>query len=100
MYRPMTAIDVPTRYPTTAFHSVGIISAHARNPIAATAKIGTRSAEIRRQIRWPGTAPSRENAYIIRDAEVTDAVRQNICATTAMKSRSSAHPSLIEVSQM
>ena len=25
-------------------------------------------------MRCPGTAPSRENAYIIRDAEVTDAV--------------------------
>ena len=38
----------------------------------------------------PGTAPSRENANIIRDAEVTDAVTQKNCATTQMKSSASA----------
>jgi len=43
--------------------------------MANTANTGTRCGEIRRQLRCPGTAPSRENAYIIRDAEVT-AVRQ------------------------
>src|SRR5215210_3526663 len=100
MYSPITAIDVPTRYPTTAFASVGSISAHASTPIAITAMNGTRWEEIRRQIRHPGTAPSRENANIIRDADVTDAVRQNICATTAMKSRNSAQRRLIAVSQM
>ena len=34
--------------------------------------------------------PSRENANIIREAEVTEAIVQNNCATTAMKSRNSA----------
>ena len=39
---------------------------------------------------WPGTARSRENAKIIRDADVIDAVRQKNWAMTAMKSRTSA----------
>ena len=36
----------------------------------------------------------------MRDADVTDAVRQHLCATTAMKSRISAQVSLIDVAQM
>ena len=48
----------------------------------------------------PGTARSRENANIIREADVTDAVRQNICATQQMKSRISAQVSPIDVVQM
>ncbi len=43
-----------------------------------------------RHSRWPGTAPSRENAKSIRDAEVSDAVTQKNCATTPMKSSISA----------
>src|ERR1044072_4384045 len=45
-------------------------------------------------------ARSREKANIIRDAEVTEAVRQNICATQQMKSRISAKVWLIDVVQM
>ena len=45
-------------------------------------------------------ARSRENANIIRDADVTEAVRQNICATQQMNSRISAHVWLIDVVQM
>ena len=41
----------------------------------------------RRQSWCPGTARSRENAKSIRDADVTDAVRQKSCATQQMKSR-------------
>ena len=58
---------------------------------------GTRFARDLRQSWWPGTARSRENANIIRDADVTDAVRQKNCATTQMKSRTSAQFSLIDV---
>src|SRR3954454_21111219 len=83
----MTAIDVPTRYPVYAFQYVGIISANERTPIARTARYGTRFGAIRRHSRCPGTAPSRENANIIRDADVTDAVRQKNCAIQQMKSR-------------
>src|SRR5215217_3391329 len=56
--------------------------------------------ETRRQYWWPGTARSRENANIIRDAEVTDAVTQKNCATTQMKSRASAQFWLIELAQI
>ncbi len=45
-------------------------------------------------------APSRENANIIRDADVTDAVRQNNCATQQIKSRISAQFWLIDACQM
>src|SRR5258707_15423107 len=45
-------------------------------------------------------APSRENANIIREADVTDAVPQKNCATTAITSRNSAHLVLIDDCQM
>ena len=51
---------------------------------------GTRFFATRRQYWWPGTAPSRENANIMRDAEVTEAVTQKNCATTQMKRSASA----------
>src|SRR4051794_13680646 len=96
----MTAIDVPTRYPVALFQYVGIISAQARTPIASTALYGMRLRLTDRQRRWPGRARSRENANIILDADVTDAVRQNIWAIQQMKSRISAHVLLIEVVQI
>ena len=37
--------------------------------------------ETRFQIWWPGTARSRENANIILEAEVTEAIVQKIWAT-------------------
>ena len=71
-----------------------------RTPIARTAFTGTRLRATRRQVDEPGTARSRENANIIRDAEVTEAVPQKNCATTAMSSRNSAQVLPIEVVQM
>src|SRR5215208_3502400 len=69
--------------------------------IAKTALTGTRSRfVIFRHMRHPGTAPSRENANIIRDADVTDAIVQKSCATHSMKRSNSAHFRLIEFSQM
>ena len=50
-----------------------------------TARYGTRLRFTRRQSRCPGTAPSRENANIIREADVIEAVRQKNCATQQMK---------------
>src|SRR5919201_6868746 len=83
------------------FQSVGIINANESTQIAATVLIGTRSRfETFRQIWYPGTARSRENANIIRDAEVTDAIVQKHCATTAMKSMNSAHLRLVAPSQI
>ncbi len=48
----------------------------------------------------PGTARSRENAKIIRDADVIEAVTQKNWATTQMNSRNSAHCWLIDSVQM
>ena len=53
--------------------------------MAMTAMCGMRLRDTRRQSWWPGTARSRENANSIRDADVTDAVRQKNCATQQMK---------------
>src|SRR3954468_17232988 len=57
------------------------------NTIAVTALLGTRLCDTWRQSWCPGTARSRENANSIRDADVTDAVRQKNCAAQQMKSR-------------
>src|ERR687897_216981 len=67
--------------------------------IAMTANCGTRLRPTWRQRRWPGTAPSRENANSIREAEVKDAVTQKNCATTQMKSSASAQFWLIDSDQ-
>src|ERR1035441_3439169 len=42
-----------------------------------TAHVGVRLEPRRRQRLWPGIAPSRENAKVIRDALVTHAIPQN-----------------------
>src|SRR3954452_5418894 len=77
------------------------MSAHESTQIAQTALTGTRSRfETWRQRLWPGTARSRENANIIRDADVTDASPQKNWATQAITSRNSAHLSPIAVCQM
>src|SRR5438034_8749358 len=72
----------------------------ASTPIAKTAWTGTRRFETRRQKPWPGTAPSRENANIIREADVVDAVRQKNWATTHMNRSASDQFWLIDVSQI
>src|SRR5918992_745260 len=61
---------------------------------------GTRFGATRRQSWWPGTARSRENANIIRDADVTDAVTQKNCATTQMKRSASDQFWLIDSAQI
>src|SRR5829696_3619618 len=71
-----------------------------RMVIAITAMCGTRFRPTRRQSRWPGTAPSRENANSIREADVSEAVTQKNCATTQMKSSASAQFWLIDSDQI
>ena len=72
----------------------------ARTPIASTALTGTRLRATLRHSLEPGTARSREKANIIRDADVTDAVPQKNCATTAISSRNSAQALPSDVVQM
>src|SRR5580698_316268 len=50
-----------------------------------TDHVGVRLAPSRRQSVWPGIAPSRENANVIRDALVTHAMPQNSCPTVEIR---------------
>ncbi len=63
---------------------------------------GTRCVRLtlRKNVRPPGTAPSRENANIIRDAAVIDASPQKNCAMHTTTSSASAHRVFIECCQM
>src|SRR5512134_310988 len=72
----------------------------AKSQIPNTDHTGTRCRETRRQSVCPGTARSRENANIIREADVVDAVTQKNCATTQMKSSTSAQFWLIDSVQI
>src|SRR5215204_2697780 len=74
--------------------------AAANTPMPATDQRGMRFRATRRHSECPGTARSRENANIILDADVTEAVRQKNCAMTQMKSSASAHVWLIDSAQM
>ena len=69
--------------------------------MAQTEFTGTRSRfDTWRHSRWPGTARSRENANIIREADVTEARPQKNWAVHAITSRNSAHFVLSAFSQM
>src|ERR1700684_2205324 len=50
-----------------------------------TAHVGVRFLPSRRHRLWPGTAPSRENAKVMREALVTHAIPQNICPTVEIR---------------
>src|SRR4030095_16674429 len=64
------------------------------------AMCGTRFEDTRRQSWWPGTARSRENANSIREADVTDAMRQKSCATQQMNRMDVPQLSPIAVTQL
>ena len=80
------AIDVTAAYATAPLvpKYAGNAARNASTAIAIAAKYGTRSAFRRRHNWWPGTARSRENAYIIRDADVIEDIPQYNCAPTVM----------------
>src|SRR5512138_2119723 len=87
MYRPITAIEVAARY-AVVFQSDG----RTRRTASVThSQIELVGVPVRGltcfQIREPGSAPSRENAYDIRELAVTDAIPQNHWATMQMNTR-------------
>src|SRR3954452_22461306 len=87
MYSPMTAIEVAARY-AVVFHSDGstmIVESvtHSQIELVGVPVRGLTCF----QIREPGSAPSREKAYDIREFAVTEAMPQNHCATMQMKTR-------------
>ena len=64
--------------------SAGSVRISASTATAMTALNGIRFSLTLLQSRQPGTAPSRENAYIMRDELVMQLMPQNSCPMTAM----------------
>src|SRR5215203_19830 len=64
--------------------SAGSVTAAASTATSITARAGTRLADSRDQCREPGTARSRLNAYVIRDAEVMQETAQKSCPAEEM----------------
>src|SRR6476661_7373241 len=86
----MTPIDTTavnaTVTPALLPFSAGSVRISAKTATAMTALNGIRLELTRLQIRHPGTAPSRLNAYIMREALVMQLMPQNSCPQTAMMS--------------
>src|SRR4051812_41445482 len=82
------------------FHQVGTISRNESPQMHHTALTGWRAEPRWRQVRGNGVALARENAKRMREAEVTEAMPQESCAATAMKSMISAHLLDVAVCQM
>ena len=70
--------------------SAGLVTSAATTATPSTALAGTRAAVSFDQIADPGTAPSRLNAKVIREAEVRQEVAQKNCAEAEMNSTSVA----------
>src|SRR3954453_2452796 len=86
-----TAVKATVR-PSLFPFSAGSVMISAAVPTAMTAVNGIRRWLTRLQIRQPGTAPSRLNAYIIRDALVMQLMPQNSWPQTAMMSTNLTQP--------
>src|SRR5665647_3888908 len=93
MYSPITAMEVTAKYAVVLF-SAGLARTSEQTVQSQMELVGV---PVRRltfaHSSEPGSAPSRENAYVIREFAVTDAMPQKYCATPQMKMRKS--PSLL-----
>src|SRR3954452_3031151 len=89
MYRPMTAMDVTARYATTLLRA-GAASTTEQQTHSQMEFVGVpvRGLTLAHS-REPGSAPSRLNAYDMREFAVTDAMPQKNCATAQISRRSS-----------
>src|SRR5580704_12613023 len=65
-----------------------------------TAHVGVLFLPSRRHRLWPGTAPSRENANVIREALVTHAIPQNSWPTVEITSTALAAAELSALSMI
>src|SRR3954465_8059771 len=87
-YRPMTPIDTTavnaTVRPSLLPLRAGSVRISAKTATAMTALNGIRLALTRLHRLEPGTAPSRLNAYIMREALVMQLMPQKNCPTTQM----------------
>src|ERR1035438_725549 len=83
MYRPMTEIEVTARnatgVPRWLGKYAGTVMIRANRHTKNTAHVGVRFWPSLRHRLCPGTAPSRENAKVIREALVMHAMPQNSC---------------------
>src|SRR6266511_2369898 len=99
MYRPVTVIDTTAKNahgkPAAVPHSAGIVTMTQQTVIASTDMAGTRWRVSRTQVRQPGMARSRENAYQVRDALVRPAMPQKIWPTVEIRMTVSAQPELM-----
>src|SRR6266511_1270040 len=90
MYRPITVIDTTAKKahgkPAAVPHSAGIVTMTQHTVIASTDMAGTRWRVSRTQVRQPGMARSRENAYQVRDALVKTAIELPPPSSTAATS--------------
>ena len=66
----------------------------------STAQVGVRFCPSRRHRLWPGIAPSRENANVIREALVTHAMPQNSWPIVEIRSTALAAAELSAVSMI
>ncbi len=62
-----------------------MVTISANTTTKSTAQVGVRFVPSRRHRLCPGTAPSRENANVIREALVTQAMPQNSCPTVEIR---------------
>src|SRR5271166_5616325 len=81
MYRPITEIDVTARnatgVPRWFGKYAGTVTTIANTTTKNTAQLGVLFGPRRRHRLCPGTAPSRENANVMREALVMHAIPQN-----------------------
>src|SRR3954452_8306983 len=88
----MTAIEVAAAY-AVVFHSDGRTSRVERVTQSQIELVGVPVRGLTFfHSREPGSAPSRANAYDIRELAVTDAMPQKNCATTQMNNRNLPSP--------
>src|ERR1700726_2120595 len=89
MYRPITEIEVTARnatgVPRWFGKYAGNVMIAANTTTNATDHVGVRFLPRRRQRLCPGTAPSRENANVMREALVTQAIPQNSWPTVEIR---------------
>ena len=78
----------------------GIVMISANTTTNSTDQVGVRLLPSRRHRLWPGTAPSREKANVIREALVTQAIPQNSWPIVEIRSTAFAAAEVSAVSMI
>src|ERR1700690_1421130 len=104
MYSPITEIEVTARNATGAPRwfgkYAGIVIPSANTTTNSTDQVGVRLCPSRRHRLWPGTAPSREKANVIREALVTHAIPQSSWPIVEIRSTALAAADVSAVSMI